>query len=235
MIRQISSGMGKMIIANLSTEIIYSFIIIVCSLMIYFGTKELYELSSHKGIKYFRKSFLLFALAYFFRTFIKFFVFYFNSQGILSISPRLLNPIISQITLIFFMYFNSMAIFYLLYSVNWKKWNHENRIYLFHLISIILSLFSILSSNPYSYLIVNFLLLIFVIIAVYTSYKESKKKIKKNHNLYIIYVLLLFFWILNIVEIFVPSFLQTFQLFLYLSSLGVFLTILYKVIKKTGN
>lgn len=43
---------------RLGTEVIYSFVIIVCSLMIYFGTKELYELSSYKGIKYFRQAFL---------------------------------------------------------------------------------------------------------------------------------------------------------------------------------
>ena len=42
---------------GMTTEILYSFVIIFCSLMIYFGTKELYELSGHKGIKYFRYSF----------------------------------------------------------------------------------------------------------------------------------------------------------------------------------
>ena len=56
-------GLGKLINLNIGTEIVYSFVIIVCSLMIYFGTKELYKLTSHKGIKYFRQSFLFFAFA----------------------------------------------------------------------------------------------------------------------------------------------------------------------------
>ena len=51
---QITLGIGA--------EIIYSFVIIVCSLMIYFGTREIYNLSSYKGIKYFRQAFLLFAI-----------------------------------------------------------------------------------------------------------------------------------------------------------------------------
>jgi len=53
----LGQGLGKLMNAGISGEIIYSFVIIVCSLMIYFGTKELYKLTSHKGIKYFRLSF----------------------------------------------------------------------------------------------------------------------------------------------------------------------------------
>jgi hypothetical protein len=235
MIETITRGMGRMMIASLSTELIYSFVIIVCSLMIYFGTKEIYELSGYKGLKYFRQSFLFFACAYFFRSFIKFILFYFNTQGILLISPRVLNPLVSRFTLIIFMYFSSISIFYLLYSVNWKKWNHQGSLWIFHLTAIIIALFSVLSKNPYSYLIMNLFLFLFVIIAVYSSYIESKKKNKKSNSFYIVYLLLSLFWILNIIEILVPSFFQTIQLALYLSSLGIFLLVLYKVLKKTGN
>jgi hypothetical protein len=220
--------------ANISTEILYSFIIIVCSLMIYYGTKEIYELSSYKGIKYFRMAFLFFALAYFFRSSIKLILFYFNVRGIFSISPKLLNPLISHLTLILFMYFSAMAIFYLLFSVMYKKWNYENRIYLFHIVAVFLAVFSVISRNPFSYLGLNLLLLVFVLVVVYISYKNSKKK-TKGHNLYVIYILLLFFWILNIVDILIPTFFQNFQLLIYLISSGIFLLMLYKVLKKVGS
>jgi len=221
---------------SFSTEVIYSFIIIACSLMIYFGTKELYELSSHKGIKYFRQAFLFFALAYFFRSFIKLIVFYFNVQGILSISPKLFNPLISQIALIFFLYFSSMAVFYLLYSVRWKKWNSENKkIYLFHLFTFIISLFIVLSKNALAYLGINFLLFFIVLSVVYTSYKNNKKIKSHKNNLYLIYLLLSFFWILNIVDILIPSFFQNFQLFIYLASSMIFFIMVYKVLKKVGS
>ncbi len=219
--------------ANISTEILYSFIIIVCSLMIYYGTKEIYELSSYKGLKFFRQAFLFFALAYFFRSFIKLILFYFNVHGIFSISPKLLNPLVSQITLILFMYFSTMAIFYLLYSVIYKKWNYEHRIYLFHMLAFALAIFSVVSRNPFSYLGLNILLLVFVFVVVYVSYKNSKKT--KGHNLYAIYVLLLFFWILNIIDILIPTFFQNFQLIIYLASSGIFLLMVYKVLKKAGS
>ena len=41
----LGQGMGKFMGIGFGTEIMYSFVIIICSLMIYFGTKELYELS----------------------------------------------------------------------------------------------------------------------------------------------------------------------------------------------
>lgn len=217
------------------TEIIYSFVIIFCSLMIYFGTKEIYELSSHKGIKYFRQAFLFFAIAYFFRYFIKLIVVYFNAQGILSISRDLFNPLISQITLIFFMYFSAIAVFYLLYSVMWKKWNgNSGKIYLFHLLAFGIALTSIIFENSFVYLGINLLLLGFVIFTFFISKEQSKGK-KSKHNLHIIYTLLLSFWILNIIDILIPSFLQNFQLLIYLASLAIFFAMIYKVLKKTGS
>lgn len=219
---------------GLGAELLYSFVIIICSLMIYLGTKELYELSQHKGIKYFRKAFLFFALAYFFRSFIKFIIIYFNVNGLFEISSRILNPLISQITLIIFMYFSSMAIFYLLYSVMSKQWKDGKGIYVFHILAIIISIYSVFSLNPFSYIGLNIVLFLFILIIVFLSYKKSKKK-SQGHNLYAIYVLLLFFWVLNIIDILIPKFLQLFQLFIYLASSGIFLLMLYKVMKKAGS
>jgi len=228
--------MQQFAMQSFSTEIIYSFVIIFCSLIIYYGTKELYELSSHKGIKYFRQAFLFFALAYFFRSFIKLIVFYFNAQGILSISPRLFNPLISQVTLIFFIYFSAMAVLYLLYSVMWKKWNgNDKKVYLFHLLAFAISLFIVLSGNALAYLGVNILLFFIVLFVVYTSYKNKKKAKGHKHNLYIIYLLLSFFWIINIIDILIPSFFQNFQLLIYLASAAIFFIMVYKVLKKAGS
>ena len=224
--------MGQLLIAGLGAEMIYSFIIIVCSLMIYFGTRELYELSSHKGIKYFRMAFLFFAFAYFFRSFIKFAIIYFNVKGVFDIPPRILNPAVTQTTLFVFMYFSSMAIFYLLYSVMWKKWN-GNKIFLFYALAIVISFYSVFSRNPFSYLWLNLVLFLFILFIVHASYNSKSKS--KKHRLYFIYLLLLFFWLLNIIDIFVPSIFHTFQTFLYILSCFIFLMILYKVLRKTGN
>ena len=71
-----NGSLNHMMGMGMSSEIIYSFVIIFCSLLVYFGTKEIYELSSHKGIKYFREAFLFFAIAYFFRFLIKVILFH---------------------------------------------------------------------------------------------------------------------------------------------------------------
>nr|MBA4405626.1 hypothetical protein [Nanoarchaeum sp.] len=220
----------EIITVGFGTEIIYSFVIILCSLIIYFGTKEIYELSSYKGIKYFRQAFLFFAIAYFFRSFIKFISVYFNNNQIFEISPRLFGPL----TMFIFIYFSSMAIFYLLYSVMWKKWKGSSKqIYLFHLLAFIISIITILSRNILVYLGINIFLLLLVVFTVSLAYNSSEYK-RKGHNIYAVYVLLLVFWIINIFDILVPNFLDNIKLVIYLASCTVFLMIFYKVVKKTG-
>ncbi len=218
---------------GLGAEFFYSFIIIVCSLIIYFGTKELYELSSHKGIKYFRQAFLFFAIAYFFRGFIKFIVIYFDINGILELSPITFG-ITGLATQLLFVYFSSMAIFYLLYSVM-QKWNNNSRkIYLLHFLAITLALISVLSRNPLVYLGLNLFLLAVVVFIIRISYQYKKNR-KGKHHLYLTYILLSLFWVLNIIDTLIPKFFQGFQLFIYLASTLVFLLVLYRVIKNTGT
>jgi len=219
-----------MFAGQLGMEVIYSFVIIFCSLMIYFGTKELYELSSHKGIKYFREAFLFFAIAYFFRSIIRFLLLFFNVPVVFEFSPRLFG----EFSMLFFMYFSSMAIFYLLYSVMWKKWDgNSKKIYLFHFLAILIAFVSVVFKSSIVYFGLNVILFAFVTLVVCVAYKESKKR-KKGPNLYVVYMLLFVFWILNIIDILIPKFLEMFILIIYLASLGIFLLILYKVIKKTG-
>ena len=214
---------------EMGAEIIYSFVIIICSLMVYFGTKELYELSSHKGIKYFRQAFLFFAIAYFFRSIIMYALFLFNFKEVLDISPML----IGEVTLFLFVYFSSMAVFSLLYSVMWKKWNGGSRkIYLFHFLAVIIAFLSLIPRSPALRFGLNILLFLIIVFTVYQVYREGKNR-KKRSSLYAIYMLLFLFFLLNIFDILIPNFLTQFKLIIYLASITIFLLILYKVLKKT--
>jgi len=215
--------------AAISTEVIYSFVIIAACLMIYFATKKLYELSSHKGIKYFRFSFLFFALAYFFRSFAKFNAIIFNDQFIFGIHPQILTFVSSFI----FMYLSSIAIFYLLYSIIWKKFPQKIIPYTFYILAFIISTISGFSRNFLTHIYLNLFLLALAFAIIYAANKLTKNK--KSHKMYPIYLLLSTFWILNIIDTFIPTFLQSFQLIIYLSSLGIFLSILYKVLTKIGS
>jgi len=217
---------------GLGAEIIYSFVIIVSSLMIYFGTREIYELSSYKGIKYFRRAFLFFAIAYFFRSFIKFILLGFDSWEIYSVIP---GRIFGAIAIFIFLYFSSMAIFYLLYGAMWRKWKGDKvKLVILNFLAIFIALASVLFVNRVVHLAINILLLLFVISIVYIAHK-TKQDNSRHNNFYIIYLLLLIFCIFNVLDILIPRFFQGLQLFGYLVSSGIFLIILYRVIKKSGR
>lgn len=216
---------------QIGAELIYSFVIIVCSLMVYYGTRELYELSSHKGIKYFRQAFLFFALAYFFRYFIQFFLVFFSLRDILEFSP----VYIGWFSLFIFLYASSMAVFYLLYSVMWKKWNHsKSRLFLFNVFALVIALIGSSFRGPGISFMLNIILLAFGSFVLFIAYKDSKDK-KKGKGLFVIYLLLFIFWVLNVIDILIPKFLQIYQLAIYLASILLFMIILYKVLKKIGN
>lgn len=223
---------GHQAIQNLATlrepglgiEILYSFIIIACSLMIYFGTKELYELSSHKGLKYFRLSFLFFALAYFFRSFIKLTLITINQL------PMEFKISLDQITFMLFIYFSTMAILFLLYSVTHKSlYKQKHLITILNIIAIVVAFLVIILRSQIFYLILNLSLLSFAIL----TFLISKKK--KKNNLHIIYTLMAIFWTINVLDILIPNFLQTTQIIIYLASSTIFLIMLYKVLTKAGS
>jgi len=227
---------GMMASLGLGTEIIYSFVIIVACLMIYFGTKELYNLTSHKGIKYFREAFLFFALAFFFRSFVKTFFLMGDPRTLKSILPTF-----GTISTFLFTYFITIAVFFLIYSMFWKKLEkydsnkskkHPPTIYFLHIISIAIALIVILTGNPWIALIINIALFLLIILSIYFLHKNKKEK---NNSLGTIYTLLSLFLLLNIIDIIIPNALQLSQIFIYLVSSFIFLWILYKVLRKTGS
>jgi len=211
---------------GIGSELIYSFVIIACSLMIYFSTREMYELSSYKGIKYFRKAFLFFGIAFFFRYFVMFMLKFVNIPRTIEFSPR----IFGTATLFVFLYASSMSIFYLLYSIIWKKFNFNQKgIYVFHLLAIIISIASIFTQNVGTLLSMQFGLFLCVAVLSFVFHKE-----KKGLQLRLIYLLLFIFWIFNIISILIPDFFILSKVIVYLVSLGLFLSITYKVLRTIG-
>lgn len=208
----------------------YSLIIIVFALMIFFSTRDIHKLSSHKGLGYFRNAFLFFAIAYFFRFIIKIAFILLNYKTLF-----FYGQFISIATLFVFVYASTMAMFYLLYSVMWKKLprKYEN-IFVLHIVAIIVSIISITTKDNFLILLViQALVFLYVAIESYRSYKRSRRR-KGVLNVYIIYILLFVFWILNILEILTPNFLGLVQMLIYAASVGLFSLILYKVLRKTG-
>lgn len=219
-------------IENYATEIIYSFVIILCSLLIFFGTKKLYELTSHKGIQYLRESFLFFAIAFFFGSFIKIFFTLANSPPL----KGMFQILFQSLSLFIFIYFSSIAVFYLIYSMMWKRWNgNSKKIWLFHALALIIAVVSILLNSAKIYLIINFFILAFILTSLYFAHHDSKKQKKRKTDIYAVYILLFIFWMLNVIDVLIPKFFQGIQILIYIASIAIFMTILYKVLKKAGS
>lgn len=211
--------------AALTTEIIYSFVLIAISLIIYFSTKEFYDLTKYKGIKYFRFSFLFFAVSFFFRSFIKIIIFFWDIPQELS---SIVVFFLQYGTYFLFMYFSALAVFYLVYSIKYKKWGRENESAIFfNIISAVIALIVVITNSIWVILAINLIFLISILSVILTS--------KGKNKLHIIYVLLFLFWIFNIIDIFIPSVLQFYQLIFYIASISVFLAILYKVLVNLGG
>ena len=211
-------------INTLGTDVMYSFVIIFISSMIYFATRELYELSQHKGIQYFRLAFLFFAIAYAFRFITQFLVI---SLGI----PRPWNTNLSTIHLLFptlFIYASTVAIFYLWASGNTHWLNKKHSTVLLHAIAIVITLLAIYTQNIVLLLIIQVAL---IALLAFSSYKKRTKK-KSLLELHLLYTLIAIFWALNLLDILVPSFLFQTQIIIYLASISLFLILFYKVIKK---
>ncbi|MDD5178126.1 MAG: hypothetical protein PHT54_02495 [Candidatus Nanoarchaeia archaeon] len=211
-------------------EIIYSFIIIVSSLMIYFKTKELYNLTTHKGIKYFRDAFLFFAVAFFIRFIIFFLLTLFEASRIFEFNPRLLGSVSST----FFIYTSTMAIVYLLYSMIWEKWDkNSKKIGWIHIGIALVSAIGVAIQSTLILLILQCLVISVASLIAYRRYIQSGKKKGVKSNL-TIYILLFIFWVLNTIGTLTPDFFSTSKIIIYLVSIGTFLSIFYAVIKRTG-
>jgi hypothetical protein len=180
-------------------ELIYSLVIVTSCFMIYYSTKEMYELSYYRGLGYFRKAFLFFGVAYIFRYMIRALFVIFDLHDVFDLYPH----VYGLLSLPLFLYFSSMGIFYLLYSVMWKKWNHEkNRLLLFHISAITIALVGTVFRLIAVHLILNIVLLSIVIFVLLVAFRESKNK--QKNNLYVIYLFFSVFWFLSVIDLLIP-------------------------------
>ena len=209
------------------TEIVYTVIIVFFCLAIYLKTKESYDLTKHKGIRYFRDAFLLFGLSYLIRFF--FFTFFFSSFkfGFL-ISRELLAILFMALT----GYLSTIAVFYLISSSIWKQINNWYFLVTGHIVAIVLSLVSLITmSHSMSHIMLLYLQSIAIIIAIVLSFVIPKMG-NKISQVKAFYVLIYIFWLINLWAI-APKGVFPFaiKLVFQMLSLIVFTIIYYKVSK----
>ncbi|HEY9204357.1 MAG TPA: hypothetical protein VIO58_00420 [Candidatus Methanoperedens sp.] len=213
--------------AKLAVELGYTLIVVLICFMIYFKTREIYDLTKYEGINYFRMTFLFFGLAYIFRF-----------MDILAMlirqtfeSSSLLDTFrIFPFPLVINGYFSTLAILSLTYSLIWKKLHIENTLLLFNVIAILISSIALISRSPFLLILAQAALLIFTIIMACYIYIKSKD----FSQLFILYILFVLFWIVNLLplgpQIFLPFEVQIVSEAISIALIGI---IYYKVAKWT--
>ncbi|MGE0793378.1 MAG: hypothetical protein AB7V77_04350 [Candidatus Woesearchaeota archaeon] len=200
------------------------FIIFLC-ILIYFKTKEVFDLTKHKGIFYFRNTFLFLAISYFLRLIMV--LIRLNSL------PPMHSNIYFLITSIIISYISTMAILLLFLSTTWKYFNSKYTLIFTNILALLISLFAFLTHEPQIVAFIQLILFLSTIIFSIISHKKLKNK-NKFSNILIIYFLLFLFWFTSMLPLgkkyIIPfEYIIPFQIL----SLIIFFIIYFKVKKWT--
>jgi hypothetical protein len=200
------------------SEIVFTILAVILCFLIYFRTKESYELTKYKGIRYFRDAFLFFGLSYLMRFLTSMMFFYtsiafpFHRENFMPVSMLALS------------YFSTIGIFYLIFSSVWKRFSNTRMLVIGHTLAIIMSIVSFATRSPVLLLYMQCALLAIAIILGFVEHKISKGRM--------LYVLTAVLWLINLLIIdpghpMNPAMRDLFQII----SLGVFAVIYFRLSK----
>jgi hypothetical protein len=205
-------------------EFAYFLAIFLLSINIYIQTRKMQSFSLHRGIRYFKNAFLYFSMIYLFRFMVL------NLKFLTGIITPELEIALQSFGLFLVIYFSLLAIFSLISSFSWRKYAFisDNRL---NLLSLFLSCIAFFIKMPSILLIVGFVIALFLLLK---AYDNSRKKNRVFSPLFIIYTLLLFFILFDLVPITQELIPFEFRIAGYVGSILVFLYINIKVMKVLG-
>ena len=211
------------------TEFIYFLLVTILSLYIFFKTKEIYELTRHRGIYHFRNIFLYFAIAHMFRLMQVVIVF---SSEIFGARPF---PMIFQ-PLNFFLvsYFGTLAILSAVISAYTREINVKTNVLnlLLHSIALASSFLVVLIFSYPMLILLQTVTFLVALIMILVKSRKGPKLLSQNK---ITYVLLFIFWALSTLAFVRRLFPREVKIPLYLLSVGVFFSIFLRVRKRLVN
>jgi len=190
---------------RLAVELAYTLIVVFLCFTIYYKTREIYDLTKHEGVNYFRLTFLFFGFAYISR-----FISILLKLVVITFDIDFPRHIFGNFPMIFIGYFSTMAILSLIYSILWKKLHIKHIFLIFNVIALLIFSIAFISRSPFILILAQTVLLIVtsIIIAYYVMSKSGKIS-----RLYILYILFFLFWIINIIALgpgrFIPFEVQT--------------------------
>jgi len=171
-------------------ELLYCLIIVFASTFIYFKTRRIYKLTSHKGIKSFRNAFFFFGVAFLVRL-LAFFISFYHISSTIQITATVI-----------FNYFLSMAGFSVVYSLVWKN-IPENRKYFFHPLALAIAIIDVFTHH-YMIIVSQLAVFAYAMIVSYGNYKKSRDKSNFLQLYFIGLVLALISYFFNLLSNIVP-------------------------------
>ncbi|MBD3203629.1 hypothetical protein GF327_05000 [Candidatus Woesearchaeota archaeon] len=208
-------------------ELIYFLFVVGLSLFIYLKTKEVYQLTKHKGIYYFRKIFFYFSLAYTFRLI-----------NIIVIFSRELLGFFSPMrfglgTILLVSYFSTLAILSLFVSLNIKniKIEESNLESYMHIFAVLISVLVIFVRSYYLLIVIQIItFIIAILLTIFVSRKQKYPKfISKN---IVTYALLILFWVINTLAFTRNLLPREIMIPVYVLSVSVFFSIFLRIKKR---
>lgn len=221
----------EIMLPNMQVEFLYILIAAILLLIIYFKTKEFYELTKYKGIKYFRNAFLFLAIAHLFRLVSSFFVIS-NASPIRMMDS--FDKIVVGLGFSLFAILSFLGILFLAYSSIHKKIQKGlfSKKYSLYIIAVILFIPIFLFGNMRVFLIMQTLLILLAFIMSSLSFKKESKR-KRKHGMHLLYGLFLLFWIVGMFAAEINPFYLGIKIIAYLIALIMILLILLRIIKIT--
>jgi hypothetical protein len=209
----------------LTIELIYFLLVVGMSLYIYLKTKEIYDLTKHRGIQHFRNIFLFFGLAHIFRILVILNIFSREAIGIGL--PMILGPL----SLLFVTYFSTMAIFSVFMSVSISEISLSDRdlILILNMIAVLSTLIVFFTRSNIVLILLQtgvFLAALFILLL---SKKKSLHMLTQNK---ITFVLLFIFWVISSFALQGRPFPLEVHIPVYIISVGVFFSIFLRVRKR---
>ena len=191
--------------------------------LIYFKTRESYNLTKYKGIKYFRDAFLFFGMSYVMR-----FLFSLVLLSRIAFDFILPREIFVPLFILPLGYFSTIGIFYLIFGSVWKRFDNKKLIIFGHALAILLSVISFMTR---SHIILILLQCILLIIAVGLRFVIQKEK-RNISQIKILYFLVALLWLINLLVLGRRRSLSFgIDIFFHIVSLIVFIFIYLKISK----
>ncbi|MBU0461302.1 MAG: hypothetical protein KJ574_01815, partial [Nanoarchaeota archaeon] len=151
--------------------LVFTILAVIFCFLIYFKTRESYQLTKYKGLQYFRGAFLFFGLSYVLR-----FLF-----SLVILSSRVFDIFMPRgmsmpFLIMLLGYFSTIGIFYLIFCSIWKKFNNKHMLILGHSVAVVLSIVSFITRSHFILLALQCILLIVAIILSFVMHKKGRKR-----------------------------------------------------------